>query len=253
MFHYYLDRGLSAVEFLAQQFKDRQWYLPNLICDEVLNKIKEHVTDIIFYEINSDFGWSAKIGEGNPKIFYVIDYFGKEFRVGVSSPPNTIIIKDSVWFPYPFSKLEGNTVWFNSLRKIFRGAKGASLVSPYRLPPLNEVPNVYYHPSLTMKEVDIRFRNFYKCIDIFNKYIIDDFLPDFPTVIPLRFKDRDKVLENAGLTGKLPGMWANKYGLSNPLYEDLVLIPIDSRFNEESLIELSRRLEWTLALSEREK
>lgn len=242
MFYYYLDRGLSAVEVLAQTFSDRTWHLPNLICDEVLDKIKEYVTAIEFYEIKDDFSWAAKIGGGNPKIFYIVDYFGKEFRVGNSAPPNTIVIRDSVWFPYPYSRVEGNQIWFNSLRKIFRGAKGSSVVSAFRLQPLNEVQGIFNHPSLTWREVDIRFKNYYLSINLFNKFIIDDFLVDFPTVIPIRLKDRDRVLEEAGLTGKLPGMWKNTHELDHSYYKELTFIPIDSRFDEAKLTELAQRI-----------
>jgi len=246
MFTYYLDRGLSAVEIIVRQFDDRIWYVPNLICDEVLDKIKEKVSNIVYYEINDDFGWAATIGGAEPKVFYIIDYFGKEFKVGSSAPPNTIVIRDSVWFPYPYSRVEGNQIWFNSLRKIFRGAKGCSMVSGFRFMQLDTVPNLYYHPYLSWEEADIRFKNYYKCIDIFNKHLIDDFLADFPTVFPIRLKNRDEVLERAGLTGKLPGMWKNKHGLDHTYYKELTFIPIDSRFNEKSLTELASKIDAAL-------
>src|SRR6266436_8056572 len=212
MFKYYLNRGLDAVNILAQNFKDRTWWVPDLICDEVLDVIKKYDINIEFYQINSDLTWAAKVNHNNPKIFYIIDYFGKESRVGRDGPPNTVVIRDSVWFPYPFAPVEPNQIWFNSLRKIIRGAKGSSMISPYRLAGVNEVPNISYHPSLTWYEMNKRFENYYFCKEfLFKNNSIPDHNQQFPSVYPIRLKNRTKVLEKLDIP--LPGMWKNKYNL----------------------------------------
>jgi len=242
MFKYYLNRGLDAVDSLAQNFKNRTWFVPDLICDEVLDALKKYDIKIEFYQINEDFTWSANVNGPDPKIFYVIDFFGKEARVGKDAPPNTIVIRDSVWFPYPFTPVEPNQIWFNSLRKIIRNAKGSSLISPYRISGLNEVPNISYHPSLTWWEMNRRFENYYLCNDLFKKFDArpNDNHQEFPSVYPIRLKNRDKILEK--LDTPLPGMWKNKYNLSNKLYKELTFIPVDSRFNKESLTALAEKI-----------
>ncbi len=240
MFKYYFNRGLDAVDILAQNFKSRTWFVPDLICDEVLDALKKYDIRIEFYHINEDFTWAVKVNGRDPKIFYSIDYFGKETNLGKEAPPNTIVIRDSVWFPYPFTPVEHNQVWFNSLRKIIRNAKGSSLISPYRISGLNEVPNISYHPSLTWLEMNRRFENFHLCKEIFSKYAIPEHNQQFPSVFPIRLKNRDKVLEN--LDTPLPGMWKNQYNLPNRLYKELTFIPIDSRFNSESLIALADKI-----------
>jgi len=242
MFKYYFNRGLDAVDALAKNFRNRTWWLPDLICDEVIDKLKEHEIEIEFYHIKRDFTWEAKVIGNDPKIFYAVDFFGKEARIGRDSPPNTIIIKDSVWFPYPFTSIEPNQIWFNSLRKIIRNAKGSSLISPYRISGLNEVPNISYHPSLTWWEMNKRFENYYLCNELFKEFDArpNDSHQEFPSVYPIRLKNRDKVLEK--LDTPLPGMWKNRYGLSNKLYEELTFIPIDSRFDRKSLTALAERI-----------
>lgn len=247
MFHYYLDRGLSSVELLAKSFRTRKWFLPELICPDVIDKIKEFGCDIEYYQVNVDLTCDIpRLNDTNPKILYLIDYFGKEHFIRKSLESeilcsNTVIIRDGVWFPYPFTEVKSNEIWFNSLRKIFRGSMGSSIVSPFRLGN-NEVTGVFHHPSMTWREVDIRFRNFYHCKELLQQFQIYSFEPKFPTVFPLRLKNRDKVLESAGLTGKLPGMWSDKYNRSHPFYKELTFIPIDSRFNLDQLTETIQKI-----------
>jgi hypothetical protein len=240
MYHYYTNRGLDTIDILAQNFQHWTWWLPDLICNDVVDTIKKYVKNIEFYQINYDFTWSTKVNGNNPKIFYVIDFFGKETKVGATAPPHTVVIRDSVWFPHPFSPVEHNQIWFNSFRKIFRGKKGSSIVSPYRLSGINEVPNLFHHPSLTWQEMNIRFKNYYLLKEILSEYAIPDHNQVFPTVFPIRLKNRDKVL--AGIDTPLPRMWQNKYNLPNDLYCELTFVPIDSRFNEESLTALADKI-----------
>lgn len=246
MFHYYLDRGLSVVELLSKVLRDKTWLIPDLICDEVLSTIKENVEDIKYYSIDQNLNWSTikNSEDKDNNVIYIIDYFGRAPKIKFS--PNTILIRDSVWFPHPFEPIYGNQIWFNSLRKIFRGAKGASIISPYRLPS-PEVQGVFHHPNLTIQEMNVRFRNFNHLRKIIPELAIDKFEPDFPTVFPLKLKNRDEVLEKAGLTGKLPGMWKNTHNLNNPLYEELTFLPIDSRFSEDQLSERVEKIKLVMS------
>lgn len=241
MFHYYLNRGLDAVEILANNFKNKKWLLPDLICGEVVDVLYNHKVDIEFYQINSDFSWAAKVTGNDPKIFYVIDYFGQESNLGRDAPPNTVVIRDSVWFPYPFTPVEHNQIWFNSLRKIIRGAKGSSVISPYRIQNASETPGIFYHPTLTWQEIDKRFENYYHCKEIFSEYEVPGHRQQFPSVFPIRLKNCDRVLEQ--LDTPLPGMWKNKYNLPSPLYKELTFIPLDSRFDKDRLTALADKIE----------
>ena len=240
MFKYYTDNEISSIEVLANNFKDRLWYIPDFISDESLSKIKEHISDIEYFYVNDDLSWAPRIIGNKPKIFLSIDYFGKEFFLGKEAPPNTVIVRDGSWFPYPFSPVEHNHIWFNGLRNIIKGAKGSSIVSPYRLSGVNEVPNIYYHPLLTWQEMNKRFENYYHCKEILSAFGIHRFDAVFPSVFPIALRNRNRVL--AGLDAELPELWKNKHHLPNPMYKELMLIPIDSRYNKESLTKLADKI-----------
>lgn len=239
MFYYWLERGLDAVKVLSENFKNRTWWLPDLICDDIIDEVQKRVKNIEFYHIDRNFDWAPQVIGNDPKIFYVIDYFGKESRVGRETPPNTVVIRDSVWFPKPFSPVEHNQIWFNSFRKIIRGQKGSSIVSPYRLSGPSEVPNLFNNALLTWQEVSIRFENYYHCKDVLSEFDLG-INQEFPSVFPIRVKNREKLLME--LDTPLPGMWKNKYNLPNELYGELTFIPVDSRFNKHSLTELADKI-----------
>lgn len=240
MYHYYLSRGLDVVKVLAENFKNRTWWLPDLIPEEVIDEIQKRVKGIEFYQVNNDFTWSTKIGGSDSKVFYTIDYFGKESKIGREAPPNTIVIRDSVWFPRPFSHVENNQIWFNSFGKIIKGATGSSIVSPYRISGPSEVPNIFQHSSLTWQEVNTRFDNYFHCKDVFGELAIVSHNQEFPTVFPIRVKNREKLLME--LEATLPEMWKNKYNLNSPLYKELVLIPLNNRLTKENLSELAVKI-----------
>jgi hypothetical protein len=239
MYHYYLSRGIDVVKVLAENFKSRTWWLPDLIPCEIIDEVQKKVKGIEFYHVNDDFTWSAKISGPEPKVFYVVDYFGRESRVGRDGPPNTVVIRDSVWFPRPFSPIENNQVWFNSFRKIIRGTTGSSMVSPYRISGPNEVPNIFQHSALTWQEISIRFDNYYHCKDVFGDLALN-YDQEFPSVFPIMVKNRDKLLME--LDTPLPGMWKNSYNLPNHLYKSLTFIPLDSRFSKQALSELAVKI-----------
>lgn len=238
--HYYLSRGLDVVEELAKEFRTRHWVIPNLICDEVLDTVFKYVDDYSYYDVKDDFSWEAKIQGTEPKVIYTVTYFGKELWLGHSKTPNTIVIRDSVWMPRPFAPVESNQIWFNSFRKILRGAKGASVASPFRLRGLNEVPNLYSHPDLSWGEINTRMNNFCEL----SKFLPDEnqieYMPEFATVFPVRLKHRDEVLKQ--IEQPLPGMWKNKYKIAHPLYKELTFIPVDSRFDRDHVLRLAEKM-----------
>src|SRR5713226_9794066 len=193
MYYYWLERGIDVVKVLTENFKGRTWWLPDFIPDEIIGEVKSRVKNIEFYHIEDDLRWSPKIIGTDPKVFYSIDYFGRETNLGKESPFNTIMIRDSVGFPEPFTPIEHNQIWFNSYRKIIPGQRGAAVISPYRLSGPSEVPNLYKHPLLTWNEIQIRNENYYHCREVFKDIRILHH-QDFPTVFPILLENRDEVL-----------------------------------------------------------
>lgn len=240
MNHYYFNRGLDVVEELAKQFKTRHWMLPDLICDDVLDVIFKYVNDFSYYRVKDDFSWETQIKGPEPKVLFAITYFGKELWLKSDPPPNTIVIRDSIWMPRPFAHVESYQIWFNSFRKILRGAKGASVVTPYRLRGCPEVPNIYNHPDLYWDEINIRFNNFCELDKFLPEEYRVKYIPEFPTVFPVRLKRRDEVLSK--IETPLPGMWKNKYKIANPLYKELTFIPVDSRFKRDDVLKIAEQM-----------
>lgn len=240
MNHYYFNRGLDVVEELAKHFRNRHWVLPNFICDEVLDTIFQYVNDYSYYDVKDDFSWEKQFTGSEPKVFYAVAYFGKELRLGHVTPPNTIVIRDSVWMPQPFAPVEHNQIWFNSLRKIIRGAKGASVATHFRLAGVNEVPNLFNHPSMIWQEVNHRTNNFISLLEFLPPENSISYIPEFPTVFPIRLKNRDEVLKK--IEQPLPGMWKNKYKIAHPLYKELTFIPVDGRFDKNHVLRLAEKM-----------
>lgn len=241
MFTYYHNRGLDCVEAIAKNLPNRTWWLPDLLCPEVISKVKEHVKNVEFYHIYDDLGWVVP-SSANLDVIYTVDYFGRETVLN-DMPSHTVIVRDSVWFPYPFTPVRPNEIWFNSLRKIFhaeRGNKGAYIISPYMLRGIEPIPNLAKHPSLTWWGMNKRWDNYYLCRQIFSWYAIPNHIQRFPSVFPIILKNRDEILSK--IDTPLPGMWSDSHNLGNLLYDRLAFIPLDSRFNKQRLSDLANRI-----------
>lgn len=244
MFTYYQNRGLDCVNIIAKNLHNRTWWLPDLLCPDVISAIKDVVKNIEYYHIDeSTLDWAPRILGNDLKVFYAVDYFGKETRLDGNTPRNTIIVRDSVWFPFPFTPVRGYEIWFNSLRKIFhadRLSKGAFMISPFKFHGLESVPNIANHSSLTWWEMNKRWENYNICLELFNHHMVRTHYQDFPSVFPIILNNRDEVLEKLGTP--LPGMWEDWHNLGNVLYDRLAFIPLDSRFNRQRLSDLAARI-----------
>jgi hypothetical protein len=232
---YRVHRGLDAVKVLAKTFSHRLWYVPDFICDEVLDVIIENVPKIKFYNVSEDFKYGT-VDMRQPCIFYSIDYFGKESLQWTN--PNVIMIRDSVWFPDPWSPVLPSQIWFNSQRKIIYGSHGAKIISYHDLPVRNSFFNDILLP-MSWNEVETRWVNWRTVNSVLADYRVR-YMPEFPTLYPILLPNRDEVLAKLGTP--LPGHWKNKHNLDHPFYKTITYIPIDSRFDEEYLLDLSKRI-----------
>lgn len=237
---YHIDRGLHAVEILAYNFKDYNWHLPNLICDEVLDTIYKHVDlfKIRFYEVNGllEYSWPRNLGQND--VFYSIDYFGKEYLpiFSINEEP-FVLIRDGVMSPFPVSELKFNHIWFNSYKKMDRAfLVGGRLLSNFALMGAFGSPQPF---NFTFWELKKRRDNFNTLQEHLSWQRLP-FRPDFPTLFPILLKNRDEILSK--LDVKLPGMWKNKYKLKHHYYDQLAFIPVDSRFEKDYLIDLANRI-----------
>ena len=243
MFNYYLNRGLDCVEVIAKNLSERTWLLPDLLCPDVIDTIKANVKAVEFYHVGENLDWAIKIAELHPKVLFSVDYFGQENPSSDTAPPNTIIVRDSVWFPMPFSPVKHHEIWFNSWRKIYhavKGIKGAFIISPYRLSGMDSIPNIANHHALTWWEMNKRWENYYFCKEIFKEFAISHHNQQFPSVFPIKLNNRDEIL--AELDTPLPRMWVDLHNLGNVLYNKLAFIPLDSRYTRESLAKLASRI-----------
>jgi hypothetical protein len=91
--------------------------------------------------------------------------------------------------------------------------------------------------EISWDEYDVRWRNYDLVRKQFGKC---GPTPEFPTIYPIKLKNRQHVLDNLDI--KLPGMWEDTFNLGNPLYKQLAFIPLDSRFDSESLTKLCNRI-----------
>jgi hypothetical protein len=224
---YFYNRGLDSLAYIGTKYRDRKWLLPDLICDEVIDLLNIPDNRIRYYHVNENFYF------GYPHIpydavFYSVDYFGLE-QPKVNA---AIVIRDGVWFPYPQRHLEPNEIWFNSFRKIIRGATGSLLLGIKPDSPLETGPI-----RLTDKEQGRRHLNYGITKELLNKYSIS-YEPTHPTLFPIRLQNRDDVISKLKKDHNidLPGKWKNKYNLPNKLYNELTFLPLDSRFTVSDII-----------------
>lgn len=247
---YTMRRGLDSVKLIVSNLKSKTWLVPDFICDEVLDVIKEHVADVQFYHVKDDFDLECKL-EADPNkeyVIYTVDYFGSE-QAELQVSDKTIVVRDSVWFHIPVRGVKSNEIWFNSYRKILHaeGFKGSLIISPIPLYDMGMLQTIYPDEVSSSvirlmwfhDELKARVKNL-QCLtlELSQLAVMRQF--QFPSVFPIRLKDRDHVLSQ--LDFKFPGMWKNKYNLDNKLYSELVLIPLDSRYSPADLTQLASNI-----------
>ncbi len=234
MFAYTTNTGLDSLKLIIEKLHLRTWWVPDLVCDEVLDEIKNYYSKISirYYHIKDDLtvDWSTVEPYG-PSVLYLIDYFGEEQSHLGYHYPDIITIRDSVFTFYPKCDLRHNEVWFNSLRKLVRGVTGSLILSTVELGGVEA--SRAQQLCLTYDELSIREDNKHTVSVLMPEFSVEHH-PTIPTLYPLRIKNRDEVLSS--LDFKLPGMWKNKYKLNNRLYDELTFLPLDSRFSRQELV-----------------
>ena len=230
MYAYQTSTGLHSVELIAHNLWLRNWWVPDLICDEIISVLPSDKLN--FYHVNDDLtiDWSTVKIDG-PSVLYSIDYFGEEQNLIGRHDQNVIIVRDNVFADKPYSDVRPGQIWFNSLRKLVRGVTGSLILSSVSLGGVEASSTQQL--CLTYDELSIRQDNHHTVSVLMPEFSIEHH-PIIPTLYPLRLKNRDEVLSK--LDFKLPGMWKNKYNLPNKLYQELTFLPLDSRFTRQELV-----------------
>src|SRR5580658_9877350 len=135
MYAYATSTGLESVKLLADEFWLREWWVPDLICDDILDQLPLPIDRLNFYHIKDDLtiDWITvdPVGEC---VFYTIDFFGEEQNIPLENTTEGVItIRDNVFAAFPHRPLRRNEIWFNSLRKLVRGVTGSLILSSVEL------------------------------------------------------------------------------------------------------------------------
>jgi hypothetical protein len=239
---YVASRGMAAAEMIFQNLRGKAFCFPDLICDQVLD-LAERILGadkISFYHVDRDFAVDWRTTH-RCDVFYSIDYFGQEQNFGDARElPAPIVIRDAVWFPYPERPIKEGEIWFNSFRKFAWPANGSIMLSSVHLSdattlgtmPVEDLPLAF--KAASPQEQLTRRANYSAAAALLRPYVLGH--ATFPSVVPLAVPNRDMVVECLAAQGiKLPGMWKNKTGCRNDLYDTLMLLPCDSRFGAQEM------------------
>jgi hypothetical protein len=236
------SRGMAAAKVIFQSFRGRRFAFPDLICDQVLDAAESilDADEISFYRVDREFA----IDWGTTRecdVFYSIDYFGQEQDFGhASEVPAPIVVRDAVWFFYPERPIREGEIWFNSFRKFAWPANGSIMLSSVPLSdtaslgeiPVSDLPLAF--KAASPQEQLARRANYDAAVALLRPYVLGR--ATFPSVVPLAVPNRDAVIARLAAQGvNLPGMWKNKTGCKNDLYDTLMLLPCDSRFGTHEM------------------
>lgn len=110
--------------------KDRNFLLPDFICDVVPNTLKEYSIQYRRYTVHNDLSFDLS-SICDDEVVYLVNYFGKPYD-SLADISNTVII-DDVFSPFPSVPSISSWYSFNSLRKISPLADGSFVYSSHRL------------------------------------------------------------------------------------------------------------------------
>jgi hypothetical protein len=242
--HYsFHSRGMESLRTICRStFANLKIAVPDFICDRVLSVIRLYC-QTAFYHINPDLTIDGS-SIPDADVFYTIGYFGNVEEIPDKIKNRGIpVIRDGVWFPYPFSWVEPNEIWFNSFRKAAYPANGSLLIwgaeSAGRLSSgscssvgdIGAILQAASHPERVA-----RADNYRTAQNILWNRVLG--APAFPAVMALDVIDQRNVRERLHVEGiEMPGMWENHTGehRAQPLYDTLMILPCDSRFNQMSM------------------
>jgi hypothetical protein len=233
LYSYTTPRGICCIDLICRALRYKVWYLPDLICDDVVEKVRYYVPNgqIKFYHVNEDFSLDLSNIITKNSVIYTIDYFGME----QPAQPDHIHIRDGVWFPNVNRPISDDEVWFNSFRKIYRGSYGSLCLSSFDL----GVSEPFSLPAVTI-QWDVRWRNYETLKRHLEKFSIP-YTPMFPSLFPIRLNNRDEVLSKLEI--KTPGMWKGELTPLHPFYKQLAFLSLDSRFSTSDLTQLASQIE----------
>lgn len=233
---YFTERGLASLELILRSLPAGVTIAhPDFICDEVIDlfRLVLPTSPLRPYHIKPDLtpDW---LTVPPCDVFYGVDYFGQETDAPIGA---AFVIRDGVWIPWPNHSLADNEFWFSSYRKWAWPNRGSILLA---CRPLDA-------PEVAVKDVGVGMREFCRPEGWVNFSRLHGCLEEFAvpyspgsvSVFPMLVCNRTEVLSLlADYDIRLPGMWANRYGFKNDLYDTLMLVPCDSRF---SVAEIDRR------------
>lgn len=150
-----LNTGRNALEYILIANSYNKIYLPFFICDVVLEPIKKHQIDIVFYSINEQLEPIFDFDDIEDKsAFLYVNYFGLKdlFVQSLSKKCKNLIIDNSQSF---FSKPETRTDTFYSPRKFFGVPDGAYLYSNNKLSISFEMDESFDRCSHLLKRIDV--------------------------------------------------------------------------------------------------
>jgi len=150
-----LNTGRNALEYILKANGFSKIYLPFFICDAVLQPIKKHNIDVIFYTIDEQLEpvFNYETIEEKSAFLYV-NYFGLKdlFVQTLPAKCKNLIIDNSQSF---FSKPLPGTDTFYSARKFFGVPDGAYLYSNRKLDSTFERDESFERASHLLKRVDV--------------------------------------------------------------------------------------------------
>jgi len=280
LYRYLTDSGRSSLRLILHSLKGKKFALPDYLCGVILDVFREVGIEYDFYHVGMDLNVEQK-KRLQVHGFYVIDYFGRNSSWNTEWDISDFIwIADCCFLP-EIKKPQNvkNWIGFNSLRKISSATDGSIIKSTIRIPPYNclycwhapfsdlkvkgelragEEALTKQIPTYSMSKHGIFAAfDFYRNLDNEKLERIDNYLtlvqnldwiwlsitPSFPSFFPMLVDRRDELREY--LKTKeiyLPVHWPKPDGVENPIYDRIISIPVDSRYDKEDMERVAREI-----------
>ena len=290
------NSGRSSLRWILESMNlaGKRVLVPDLICQIVIDVLKEYDIKISFYNIDEELSYELNGLEVEFDALYVIRYFGydSEALKRTYSELNTLTIIDDVFgIEPPIISTTQHWCYFNSLRKISFVADYSQVISnrPLKLVEKNKLDEfsqakylakekkfsylnaristeaeylelfnlgesilnvskaIYQASDISLynatrfyqnlnNETGIREKNLLVAKKLLRAEQYIEINPSFPSFLPLRLKDRDSVrkyLMNKNIF--LAIHWPAPDCAYNSLTEQLLSIPLDSRYNDKDI------------------
>jgi len=241
---YFTMFGRNSLEYIMRNMdKTLIYMLPDFHCDEILKVFDKHNVKYNFYHINEDLtiDWDS-VDSHYCDVFYAISYFGVKHDYDPIMF-NKILLEDNVFnVDFDIDDRFKDYIGFNSYRKITPLQSGSLLKSTIKFKKW-----MYYIPA-NMLTIIQNMHNVDELITVHKNYLrLDDKLKQYSIsefanigFYTIKINNRDQVQEKL-FKHKiyLPVFWKNT---PNKLSEQIMSIPIDSRYNESDMERVSKQL-----------